>query len=63
MAKPYSTAALPVGTLIEYDGMRVKKTHESRREPFPWTTEDGVEFGDEWAANALADGGNLTERK
>ena len=61
MPRPYPTAALPIGTLIEHDGMRVKKTHKSSQEPFPWTSEYGTEFSDEWATNALAEGANLIE--
>ncbi|RKR92721.1 hypothetical protein BDK92_7199 [Micromonospora pisi] len=61
MPRPYWTAALPVGSVIEHDGMTVKKTHDSDREPFPWTSENGTEYDDEWAANAVADGGVLTE--
>jgi hypothetical protein len=62
MARPYSTAALPVGTLIEaWDGMKVKKTHESAHQPFPWTSETGTEFSDEWAARAIAAGAAVTE--
>jgi hypothetical protein len=61
MTKPHRTASLPLGTLIEYDGMKVKKTHDSPHEPFPWTSECGTEFSDEWAAQAIADGANITE--
>jgi hypothetical protein len=64
MAKPYSTAALPVGTVIEpRDGFKVKKTHRSGGEPFPWTSEAGTEFSDEWAARAIAEGAAVTEPK
>jgi hypothetical protein len=61
MPRPYPTARMPIGTVIEHDGMTVKKTHNSAREPFPWTTADGAEFGDEWAARAIADGATVTQ--
>lgn len=63
MAGPYRAATLPVGTLIEYDDMKVKKTHESAHEPFPWTSEEGTEFSDEWAARAIAAGASVSETR
>lgn len=61
MFRPYRTALMPVGTVIEHDGTTYKKTAESRRDPFPWTTELGSEFGDERIAHLLDDGGRLVE--
>lgn len=61
MPKPYRTALMPVGTLIEYDGMKVKKTDSSEHEPFPWTSEIGTPFSDEWAARAIDDGAEIVE--
>lgn len=61
MPRPYATALMPVGTVIEHDGETYKKTHESRHEPFPWTTENGCEFGDERMRDLLDDGGQVVE--
>jgi len=61
--KPYRTALMPVGTVIEHDGDRYYKTRESRHEPFPWTDEFGGEFGadygDERLSHLLDDGGRV----
>ncbi|MER7331743.1 MULTISPECIES: hypothetical protein [unclassified Micromonospora] len=61
MPRPHRTALMPVGTVIECDGDRYRKTHESRREPFPWTTETGCEFGDERMAHLLDEGAQIVE--
>jgi hypothetical protein len=50
------THHMPVGTLLIYDGVKVKKTHDSKHHPFPWTSEHGTEYGDEWAASVLDKG-------
>jgi hypothetical protein len=60
--RPYpATHYMPIDTVIDHDDMTVTKAHDSAREPFPWTTADGAEFGDEWAARAIADGATVTE--
>lgn len=61
MAKPYRTAAMPVGTVIVHDGERVTKTRKSSQDPFPWVSEYGTEYGDEWAAHRLDEGATLIE--
>lgn len=62
MPKPYPTALMPVGTVIEEpDGTTYKKTAESRREPFPWTTVNGCEYGDERMAELIARGAQVVE--
>ncbi|MER7166773.1 hypothetical protein ABT336_12015 [Micromonospora sp. NPDC000207] len=62
MPKPYRTAFMPVGTVIEdLDGTRYRKTHESRRDPFPWTTELGDEYGDERIAQLLDEGAQVVD--
>lgn len=53
---------MPVGTVIEEpDGTTYKKTVESRSDPFPWTTVEGAEFGDERMAHLLDDGAQVVE--
>ncbi|TDC34238.1 hypothetical protein E1211_17990 [Micromonospora sp. 15K316] len=61
MPKPHRTALMIVGTVIEHDGITYRKTAESRRDPFPWTTEQGAEYGDERMAHLLDDGGRVVE--
>ncbi|MEU0078479.1 hypothetical protein ABZY58_11335 [Micromonospora tulbaghiae] len=60
MPRPHRTALMPVGTVIEEpDGTRYRKTHKSSREPFPWTTEEGAEYGDERMAHLLDEGAQI----
>lgn len=59
--KPYRTALMPVGTVIEHDGDRYRKTDESRYEPLPWTTSYGGEHSDERMVHLLNDGGQVIE--
>lgn len=61
MPKPHRTALMPIGTVIAHDGDHYRKTHDSRREPFPWTTEYGGEYGDERIAHLLDDGAQIVE--
>jgi hypothetical protein len=62
MPRPHRTALMPVGTVIEEpDGTRYTKTTESRRDPFPWTSVDGGEFGDERMAHLLDDGAQVVD--
>lgn len=61
MPRPHPTSLMPVGTVIDYDGDTWKKTHDSRRESFPWTSETGGEYGDEWMAEMVARGAQVKE--
>lgn len=61
MPLPHWTAHLPVGTVVRHDGDNYKKTADSKREPFPWTTEYGAEYGDERIAQLLDEGGQIVE--
>ena len=60
MPNPHPTALMITGTVVEdVDGTHYRKTLDSGRDPFPWTTEDGCTFGDERIANLIADGAQV----
>ncbi|WP_328344712.1 hypothetical protein [Micromonospora sp. NBC_00421] len=62
MPCPHRTALMAVGTVIEdTNGTHYRKATESRRDPFPWTTEQGSEYGDERMAHLLDDGAQVVE--
>lgn len=63
MPKPYAAALLPVGTVPLHDGDRYTKVKPSKHEPWPWESEHGARYGDEWASRALADGAEIEEQK
>ncbi len=59
MPKPYAAAALPVGTVLIFDGDRYTKVKPSKHEPWPWVSEYGTPYGDEWATRAIDDGAEI----
>ncbi len=61
MPKPYAAASLPVGTVLLHDGARYQKWAASNRRPFPWMSETGTPYTDEWATRALNDGAEIEE--
>ncbi len=53
---------LPIGTVIELNGVTAEKEHDSFYHPWPWTY-DGLAMTDEWARGLLSDGGTARNPK
>lgn len=56
----WPTADLPIGTVITHRADLVVAIRVgNRHDPFPWRTDTGGEFSDEWAARVIDAGATV----
>lgn len=61
MPRPHRTALMPVGTVIEHDGTRYRKTHGSNFDEEPWSADDGGGCTDERMDRIMDRGARVTK--
>ena len=62
MPRLHHTAYMPAGTTITTeDGTITKQTSGPHGDPFPWHTDDGSQYGNEWAAEQISKGATVIE--